>query len=195
MTDKKPLNRRKFLTATATVASGVGLACAVTPFISSMQPSKRAKAAGLPTEVDISQLQYGQMITVEWRGRPIWVVRRNQQHLESLSQVVDLLKDPQSQESDQPDNSKNDFRSINPEFLVLVGVCTHLGCAPLFRPQANDPSLGEDWLGGFFCPCHGSKFDLSGRVYRGAPATTNLPVPPYRFSDNSTLIIGEEVSA
>ena len=190
-------SRRKFLTGSAVVVGGVGVACAITPFLSSWKPSKKARAAGSPVEVDIAQLQQGQMITVEWRGRPIAIVRRSEVQLQSLRKVQDLglLRDPDSNESEQPATSKNNYRSLKPEFLVTIGICTHLGCAPLYRPDKTDAVLGDDWQGGFFCPCHGSKFDLAGRVYKSVPANTNLVIPPYRFTANNTLIVGEEEQA
>lgn len=194
MEEKTPLSRRKFLTASATVVGGVGVACAITPFLSSWKPSKKAKAAGSAIEVDVSKLQFSQMLTVEWRGRPVWIVRRSKSQLKSLDKVNDLLRDPASEESEQPSFASNKYRSNNPEYVVLVGICTHLGCSPLYRPDRTDVVLGSDWQGGFFCPCHGSKFDLSGRVYKDVPAPTNLPVPPYHFQKDGTLVVGEEVA-
>ncbi len=191
---KKNISRRRFLTATTSVVGGFGVAAACYPFLSAWQPSKRAEAAGAPVEVDISALQPGQMITVEWRGRPVWIVRRTQEALNTLKQVHNLLRDPLSEESRQPDFAYNPHRSINPEFLVLVGLCTHLGCAPLYRPDRGAEDLGTNWQGGFFCPCHGSKFDIAGRVYKDVPAPTNLPVPPYQFVSDTRLKIGETTS-
>ena len=186
--------RRKFLTATATVAGGVGVAFAVAPFLSSWKPSKKALAAGSSVSVDVSQMQYGQLITVEWRSRPIWILRRNQKQLSTLDKVVELISDPNSESSKQPSDTKNEYRSINPEYLVLEGICTHLGCVPLYRPN-KDVELGEDWEGGFFCPCHGSKFDLAGRVYKSVPAPTNLPIPPYQFVGKDKILIGKSAEA
>lgn len=190
MSNNPSPSRRKFLTATASVVGGVGIAAAVTPFLSAWKPSKRALAAGSSVAVDVSKMQYGQLITVEWRSLPIWILRRDKTHLETLNQVTDLLSDPTSQDSEQPMVTQNPHRSINPEYLVLKGICTHLGCVPLYRPD-KDTELGTDWEGGFFCPCHGSKFDLAGRVYKSVPAPTNLPIPPYKFVDDNKILIGE----
>jgi ubiquinol-cytochrome c reductase iron-sulfur subunit len=186
--------RRKFLTASASVVGGLGVATAIAPFLSAWQPSKKALAAGSSVSVDVSKMQEGQLITVEWRSRPIWILRRNQEQLSTLSKVVELISDPNSDDSKQPSDAKNDYRSINPEFLVLEGICTHLGCVPLYRPN-KDVELGADWEGGFFCPCHGSKFDLAGRVYKSVPAPTNLPIPPYKFVGENKILIGESKEA
>ena len=185
------LKRRRFLTASTSVVGGFGVAAACYPFLSAWQPSERAKAAGAPVEVDISKMEPGQMLTVEWRGKPVWVVRRTPESLDTLSKVTDLLADPLSKDSDQPEFADNPERALNPEYLVLVGICTHLGCSPLYRPNSGAAALGADWQGGFFCPCHGSKFDISGRVYKGVPAPTNLPVPPYTITEENTIIVGE----
>lgn len=186
-------SRRRFLTASASVVGGVGIVAAVIPFLSSWKPSKKALAAGSAVSVDISKMKQGQLLTVEWRGRPIWVLRRGEQQLASLSQVIDLA-DPGSEDSKQPVYAKNEYRSIDPQYLVLEGVCTHLGCSPLYRPD-KDQELGEDWAGGFFCPCHGSKFDLAGRVYKAMPAPTNLSIPPYYFVQDGKILIGESREA
>lgn len=194
LSENIPINpspgRRKFLTVTASVVGGVGVATAIAPFLSAWKPSKRALAAGSPVSVDISKMQYGQLITVEWRSLPIWILRRDKAQLDTLDRVTDLISDPGSEDSDQPVAAKNSYRSLNPEYLVLRGLCTHLGCVPLYRPD-KDLELGESWEGGFFCPCHGSKFDLAGRVYKGVPAPTNLPVPPYQFVDDKKILIGK----
>lgn len=189
------LKRRRFLTAAASVVGGVGVVAVAVPFVSSMQPSARAQAAGAPVEADISKLEPGQMMTVEWRGKPVWIVNRTKAVLDMLPSLDGNLRDPQSNESDQPKSAKNEYRSIKPEYLVLVGICTHLGCSPTFRPDMAPADLGPEWKGGFFCPCHGSKFDLAGRVYQGVPAPLNLVVPPYRYLGDNTILIGAEEGA
>ena len=190
--------RRRFLTAVTSGVGLVGCAAALVPFVSSMTPSARARAAGAPVEVDISKLEPGQMLTVEWRGKPVWIVDRTETMLENLDTLTDQLSDPMSEQSDQPQYATNEYRSIKPEYLVVVGICTHLGCAPTKKFEMGAASgLGEDWKGGFFCPCHGSKFDLAGRVYRNVPAPTNLQVPPYKYLSDTKLLVGvdpEEVA-
>lgn len=181
--------RRKFLLTTTGVLGGVGLACAVTPFASSWMPSAKAQAAGAPVEVDISKMEPGQQVTVEWRGRPVWIVRRTQEMLNHLSDHNERLRDPDSLTEQQPEYAKNKFRSINPEYLVLVGICTHLGCSPKYTPEFQ--KLGPEWPGGFYCPCHGSTFDLAGRVFKGVPAPINLEVPPYHFRTKDLIVIGD----
>jgi ubiquinol-cytochrome c reductase iron-sulfur subunit len=188
-------SRRRFLTAATTVIGGVGVAFALVPFISSMQPSAKARAAGAPVRADISKLEPGQMIRVKWRGKPIWVVNRTQVMLDTLPTLDSQLRDPASQQSEQPDYARNEYRSIKPEYLVLIGICTHLGCSPTFRPDIAPADLGKEWKGGFFCPCHGSRFDLAGRVYSGVPAPTNLPVPPHRYLSATEILIGDEGGA
>ena len=160
--------------------------------IVSMSPSARARAAGAPVEANIGKLSPGQLLTVEWRGKPVWVVRRTDEALAALDAGVGRLSDPDSEIEQQPAYAQNSTRSIEPEYLVVVGVCTHLGCSPTYRPEIAPPDLGSDWEGGFFCPCHGSRFDLAGRVYAGVPAPTNLEIPPYRFADDGTIVIGED---
>jgi len=184
--------RRRLLTTGAGVVGGLGAAAMAIPFVSSMSPSARAKAAGAPVEIDISKLEPGQRVIVEWRGKPVWVVRRTEDLLKSLEAVSGDLRDVESDKSDQPEYAKNVHRSIKPEVLVMSGVCTHLGCSPTFRPEVAPADLGADWMGGFFCPCHGSKFDISGRVYKGAPAPTNLPVPPYSFLSDTVILVGDD---
>ncbi len=188
-------SRRRFLTAATTVIGGVGVAFALVPFISSMQPSAKARAAGAPVRADISKLEPGQMIRVKWRGKPIWIVNRTQAMLDTLPTLDGQLRDPESQQSEQPDYAKNEYRSIKPLYLVLIGICTHLGCSPTFRPDVAPADLGKDWKGGFFCPCHGSRFDLAGRVFQGVPAPLNLPVPPHRYLSATELLIGDEGGA
>lgn len=184
-------SRRKFL-LTATVGVGaVGAVFAAVPFISSWKPSERARALGAPAKVDISKLEPGQMTQVTWRKQQIFVVRRTPEMVAKLQQLGDAtLKDPGSDSSEQPEYAKNDIRSRTPEILVVVGHCTHLGCLPKPRFEAGAGELGADWPGGFFCPCHGSKFDMAGRVFEGSPASVNLRVPPYAFTDERTLVIG-----
>jgi len=184
--------RRRLLTSGAGVVGAVGAAMFAIPLISSMSPSARARSAGAPVEVDISKLEPGQRVIVEWRGKPVWVVKRTEELLASLEQVTGELRDVDSNSSLQPEYAKNDFRSIKPEIMVMLGVCTHLGCSPTYRPDVAAADLGADWLGGFFCPCHGSKFDIAGRVYKGVPAPTNLEVPPYYFVSDTSIMIGED---
>ena len=185
-------NRRKFLTNMTQVMGGVGGLFALIPFLSSMSPSERAKSAGAPIEIDVSSLQPGSYKVVEWRGKPVWVVRRTKKMIDDTLEDDDVLRDPKSMEEHQPTYTQNKYRSINPEYLVLLGVCTHLGCSPLYKPNPKSKELGLDWTGGFFCPCHGSKFDLSGRVHKGVPAPYNLEVPPYYFASDTRIIVGED---
>lgn len=184
--------RRHFLLVATTVTGVAGLAATAVPFLASWKPSARAQALGAPVEQDISKLEPGAVLKVNWRGQAIFVVRRTPEMLATLTapEVVGSLRDPQSEESEQPDYTKNDARSLKPEYLVLVGVCTHLGCAPLDRFQPQDAELGADWPGGFYCPCHGSRFDMAGRVFKDVPAPTNLRIPPYRFVTESVIQIG-----
>jgi ubiquinol-cytochrome c reductase iron-sulfur subunit len=189
------LKKRRVLTAAATVVGAVGAGFVAVPFIASMQPSARAKAAGAPVEADISKLEMGQMLRVKWRGKPVWIVRRSPEMLAALPSLDDTLRDPGSEQSEQPDYCKNAERAIKPEFFVAVGICTHLGCSPTFRPDMAPADLGADWKGGFFCPCHGSRFDLAGRVYQGVPAPLNLAIPPHQYLSDSQLLIGEDGGA
>lgn len=191
--DKVDMGRRRFLTATTSVIGGIGAACVAAPFIGSWFPSARAKALGAPTKIDISKLEPGAQLTVEWRGQPIWVINRTKAMLEKLPQLDKLLRDPESAHDQQPAYAKNEYRSIKPEYLVLVGLCTHLGCVPMYRPDVG--SVEPSWPGGFFCPCHGSKFDLAGRVFKGVPAPLNLVVPPYRYESETVLLIGVDEKA
>jgi ubiquinol-cytochrome c reductase iron-sulfur subunit len=183
-------SRRVFLTAATAATGAIGVALAIVPFAASWLPSERARAFGAPTALDVSKLDPGQMVVVIWRKQPIYVVRRTAAMLASLAGHDDRLKDPTSANSDQPAYAKNVDRSRKPEFLVLIGICTHLGCLPKARFQAAIPELGADWPGGFFCPCHGSRFDLAGRVFDGSPASLNLRVPPYVYEGEQTLVIG-----
>ena len=183
-------DRRMWITAT-TVIGGAGLAASAVPFVASLAPSERARALGAPVEVDLLGMTPGGLRTVEWRGKPVFVLMRSRDMLDSLAHDEDLLADPQSRRSLQPEYTRNVPRSARPAFLVLEAVCTHLGCIPNFRPtSAGTPALGAAWPGGFYCPCHGSKFDLAGRVFKGVPAPTNLTVPPYLFVSDSALVIG-----
>ncbi|MTI63656.1 ubiquinol-cytochrome c reductase iron-sulfur subunit [Methylophaga sp.] len=185
--------KRRFLTAAASVVGGAGAAAVAVPFVSSMLPSAKAEAAGAPVEVDISKLETGQLLTVEWRGKPVWIFRRSQEVLANLETLDESLRDPNSQvASQQPEYCQNDTRSIRDELMVLVGICTHLGCSPTYRPDLAPADLGEDWKGGFFCPCHGSRFDLAGRVFQGVPAPINLQVPPYHFQGDNLVVVGED---
>jgi ubiquinol-cytochrome c reductase iron-sulfur subunit len=187
-------DKRRFLTTAASVViGGAGAAAVAVPFVTSMLPSAKAQAAGAPVEADISKLVIGQQMTIEWRGKPVWIIRRSTATLESLATLNDVLRDPESSvASQQPEYCVNETRSIRDEIIVLVGVCTHLGCSPTYRPELAPEDLGPNWKGGFFCPCHGSKFDLAGRVYQGVPAPTNLEVPPYYFQGDNRIVIGED---
>jgi ubiquinol-cytochrome c reductase iron-sulfur subunit len=173
----------------------VGASVAAIPFVSTFQPSARAKAIGAPVEANIDQIEPGQRVTYKWRGKPVWVVRRTEEQLKALEDSTAVLADPESAKSTQPVFAENSWRSLNREYLVLVGICTHLGCSPSFRPLLSDEIMGADWQGGFYCPCHGSKFDLSGRVYAGVPAPTNMEVPPYKFLTDTRILIGESEEA
>ena len=184
--------RRRLLVRSAAVVGGLGGAALALPMLGSMSPSARAKAAGAPVQADISKLTAGQLLTVEWRGKPVWIVSRTDETLKRLDTETAKLSDPDSEAEQQPVYAQNSVRSIKPEYLVVVGLCTHLGCSPSYRPEIAPPDLGDQWDGGFFCPCHGSKFDMAGRVYAGVPAPTNLEIPPYRFVDDQTIIVGEE---
>ena len=188
--------RRKFLVASTSAVGVAGAVGIAVPFLGSWNPSAKAKAAGAPVKADISKLEPGQMVVVEWRGKPVYVMHRTEGQVADLTKLDGVLKDPQSEISDQPAYITGEARSLRPEILVIVGLCTHLGCAPKFRPEVGAADLGGDeWLGGFFCPCHGSKFDLSGRVYAGVPASTNLVVPPYSFEGDNVLVIGVDAEA
>jgi ubiquinol-cytochrome c reductase iron-sulfur subunit len=181
--------RRRFLTQATAVVGGAGAVAAAWPFLASLKPSERAKALGAPVVQDISALEAGQRITVAWRGKPVWVVRRTPEMLESLDKITDQLSDP---DSEQPSYAQNHARSLKPELLVMVGSCTHLGCSPTFRPDHPAPEIHSKWQGGYFCPCHGSMFDHAGRVYSGVPAPLNLLVPPHRYETDTMVVIGED---
>jgi ubiquinol-cytochrome c reductase iron-sulfur subunit len=182
--------KRRFLLGATGVVGGVGAAAAATPFVMSFWPSARARAAGAPVEVDVSKVEAGQLITVEWRGKVCWVLNRTKAMLATLPKLNDKLADPNSNVDQQPANCKNEHRSIKDSMWVAIGICTHLGCSPTFRPDVAPADLGPEWMGGFFCPCHQSKFDLAGRVYRGMPAPTNLVIPPYKFLSDAKIVIG-----
>lgn len=190
--DKVDCGRRRLLVATS-VAGGVAGVAAVVPFVSSLAPSERAKSAGAPVEVDISKLQPGEMMTVEWRGKPVWIIHRTKEMLENLSKHDDKLADPKSERRQQPDYAKNEYRSIKPEYLVAIGICTHLGCSPSEKFKTGAESgIEADWPGGFLCPCHGSTFDLAGRVFKNKPAPDNLEIPPHVYLSDAKILIGED---
>jgi ubiquinol-cytochrome c reductase iron-sulfur subunit len=189
--NKMDPTRRNLIVATAAAGGAASLGAAV-PFVWSMWPSERAKAAGGPVEVDLSRMEPGELKIVEWRGMPVWVFRRTKEMLDTLKADTAKLTDPDSRASEQPDYAKNEVRARKPEFMVVAGVCTHLGCSPQLKTAEAKGEMGADWAGGFYCPCHGSKFDYAGRVFRGAPAPLNLPVPPYTYLSDAVLVIGEE---
>lgn len=187
--------RRRLLTRIATSASVLGVSASVGVFAHSMNPSARALAAGGPVEADISKLAVGQQITLVWRQMPVWVLRRSERMIRSLEQSNAVLRDPQSMVVEQqPAYAQNVLRSIRPDVFIVVSLCTHLGCVPNFRPELAPSDLGDAWNGGYFCPCHGSKFDLAGRVYQGVPAPTNLVVPPHEFLSDSLVRIGARIT-
>ena len=187
--------RRRFLIGATSVVGGVGVVGAAVPFLGSWNPSAKAEAAGAPVTVNISKIEPGQQITVEWRGQPVWIIRRTDEMNENIEKLNDRVKDPNSEVPQQPEYIDGILRSLKPEFAVLVGLCTHLGCVPSYRPEVAPADLGDEWPGGLFCPCHGSRYDMAGRVYEAQPAPTNLVVPPYRFDDDSTLTIGLDPEA
>ncbi len=187
--------RRRFLTLATTGVGAVGVGAVVWPFLASLRPSEKAKALGAPVTADIGGLEEGQMVTLAWRGKPVWIIKRSQEMIASLTAVKGDLADPESEVDHQPKYAQNETRSVKPEIMVMVGSCTHLGCSPTFRPDHPAPEIAPNWQGGFYCPCHGSKFDLAGRVYRGVPAPTNLVVPPYRFEGDREVVIGEDQAA
>jgi ubiquinol-cytochrome c reductase iron-sulfur subunit len=186
-------NRRRRLLVATSAAGGLGAAIALVPFVSSMLPSERARSAGAPVEVDIANLQQGQMMTVEWRGKPVWILRRTAEMLATLPKLKERVVDPASDSHQQPEYCRSEHRSIKPEIFVAVGICTHLGCSPGSRfTEGDNEAMGADWLGGFFCPCHGSTFDLAGRVFKNKPAPTNLEIPPHSYLSDTRLVIGDE---
>ncbi|WP_298440891.1 ubiquinol-cytochrome c reductase iron-sulfur subunit [uncultured Ferrimonas sp.] len=181
--------RRRFLTLTTAVVGGVGAVAAAVPFVKSWNPSAKAKAAGAPVEVNIGKVEPGQLLRVEWRGKPVWIVRRTPEVLQQLTQLDDKLRDPQSEEPQQPAYATNPTRSIKEEFFIAVGLCTHLGCSPTYLPDSFEQQV-EGVQSGFFCPCHGSKFDMAGRVFQGVPAPLNLVVPPHQYTSDNSVLIG-----
>ena len=189
-------SKRRFLVTMSSAMGGVAAAGTAVPFVISMLPSARAKAAGAPVEVDLSKVEPGMLLAVEWRGKPVWVVNRSKEMLELLGKHDDKLTDANSDvSSQQPDYCKNATRSINPDYLIVVGICTHLGCSPTFRKEVAPADLGADWPGGWFCPCHGSRFDLAARVFNGSPAPTNLVIPPHKYLSASKVLIGDDKKA
>jgi ubiquinol-cytochrome c reductase iron-sulfur subunit len=192
MTDKVDHSKRNMLLAATAAAGGVAAAGVATPFVLSLMPSERAKAAGAPIEVDISTIAPGTMISVEWQGKPVWIVHRTPEMLAMLAKNDADLTDPASSVPQQPEYCHNPTRSIKPEILVVLGVCTHLGCSPTYRPEISPADLGANWAGGWFCPCHGSRFDLAARVFKGVPAPTNLIIPPHKYLSETRLLVGDD---
>jgi ubiquinol-cytochrome c reductase iron-sulfur subunit len=195
MAESTGFTRRHFLTVATVVTGGAGVIATAVPFVSSFKPSARAQALGAPIEVDVSKLEVGALLKIEWRGHPIYILHRSDEMIASLGKDTSLLRDPMSKDSEQPSYATNEHRSIKPAYLVLEGVCTHLGCAPMPRFEVAPADLGPQWPGGFLCPCHGSKFDLAGRVFAGVPAPTNLGVPPYRYINDNTILIGSDTGS
>lgn len=191
MSDQINSGRRKIIVITAAAGACAGVTAAL-PFAATMLPSERAKALGAPVEADIAALSPGEMQVLEWRGKPVWIVRRTKEMLDGIKKSDGQVSDPKSEVEQQPDYAKNEFRSIKDEYAVLVGVCTHLGCSPQLKSVDSKGEMGADWAGGFYCPCHGSKFDFAGRVYKGAPAPINLQVPPYTFLSETKILIGDD---
>ena len=191
--DSVDKGKRRFLVQLTSATAAVGAVGLVIPIVESMNPSARAAAAGAPVEVDISKIAPGEMITVVWRKKPIWILNRTEQNMVDLPKQDPLLTDPESNVPQQPPYCKNEYRSYkdHKKMWVAIGICTHLGCSPTYRPDVAPEDLGKNWVGGYFCPCHGSRFDLAGRVYAGSPAPTNLVIPPYRYVNNTTIIVGE----
>jgi ubiquinol-cytochrome c reductase iron-sulfur subunit len=188
-------NRRRILVVATSVVGAIGAGFAAVPFIASMNPSAKARAAGAPVEADISKLEPGALLRVKWRGKPIWIVNRTPEMLEALPSNDPLLVDPNSEVPQQPEYCKNPTRSIKPEYLVAIGICTHLGCSPTYRPDVAPEDLGPNWKGGFFCPCHGSRFDLAARVFKGVPAPTNLVIPIHMYLNDTTILVGQDQGA
>lgn len=185
-------SRRRFLVASTAAVGAAGAVGVAVPFLGSWQPSAKAKAAGAPVKIDMSKVRSGEMVTEEWRGKPVFIVHRTKEQLDNLRKLDAALLDPESANADQPSYIKGIERALKPEYMILVGICTHLGCSPKFRPELGPADLGANWLGGFFCPCHGSRFDLSGRVFKGVPAPKNLEVPPYYYVSDEVIIVGED---
>lgn len=192
-TDVVDEKKRRFLVASTSVVGAVGAGFVAVPFLSSWNPSERAKNSGAPVEIDISALEEGRLLIVEWQSKPVWIIKRSVKTLSDLETLNDILQDPNSENTDQQsDYAQNIHRSRKAEVLVLVGICTHLGCSPKYRPDLAPVDLGADWLGGFFCPCHSSKFDMAGRVYQGVPAPSNLKVPPHHYLSENVILIGND---
>lgn len=187
--------RRRVLVAATSVVGAVGAGFALVPFVGSMNPSAKARAAGAPVEADVSQLEPGAILRVKWRSKPVWIVNRTPEMLEALPTLDPLLVDPTSTAPQQPAYCQNPTRSIKEQYFVVIGICTHLGCSPTFRPEFSPDDLGERWRGGFFCPCHGSQFDLAGRVFKGVPAPTNLVIPVHTYINDTTILVGEDRGA
>ena len=191
--DGVDLKKRRTLTLATSAVGVVGAGYVIYPFLAAWAPSEKAKAAGAPVEADISKLEPGQLMRVKWRGKPIWIVYRTEQNLKDLPTLDDMLLDPNSDDTgQQPDYCKNPTRSIKPDYLIAIGICTHLGCSPTYRPDIAPADLGEAWKGGFFCPCHGSRFDLAARVFSGVPAPKNLEIPPHQYLSDTTILIGQD---
>ena len=190
--DREPNKARRNLVVATSVVGGAAAVGAAVPFVASMLPSERTRAAGAPVSVNANNLAPGELQIVEWRGKPVWVMRRSPEMIQSLKSDEARLSDPQSKASEQPKYAENEFRSAKPDLMVLVGVCTHLGCSPQEKPASAKAVMGADWPGGFYCPCHGSKFDFAGRVFKGSPAPLNLVVPPYTLLADGTIVIGED---
>ncbi len=186
-------SRRRFLTTTASVVGGAGAVATTIPFISTLSPSAKTKAIGAPIEVDIGELQPGERKIVQWQGKPVWILRRDNTSLDGIKSLDGEVRDPASDEAQQPEYAKNEYRSVKPEYLIVLGLCTHLGCSPTFVNADEGASHNlSGWKGGFFCPCHGSRFDLAGRVYKGVPAPTNLVVPPHMYLSETKVLIGDD---
>lgn len=188
-------NRRRVLIAATSAIGVVGAGFVAVPFLDYWQPSAKAKAAGAPVEADVSQLEPGALLRVKWRGKPVWIVSRTEPMLASLPELNASLTDPNSTVPQQPAYCQNEQRSIKPQYFVAIGICTHLGCSPTYRPDVAPDDLGPKWLGGFFCACHGSRFDLAGRVFKGSPAPTNLVIPKHKFVSDSVIVVGEDGGA
>jgi ubiquinol-cytochrome c reductase iron-sulfur subunit len=188
------VNRRRFLTTTASVVGGAGAVATTIPFISTLSPSAKTKAIGAPVEVEIGDIQPGGLKIAQWQGKPVWILRRPKSALDGISELNSEVDDPDSEVEQQPEYAKNEYRSVKPEYLIVIGLCTHLGCSPTYvnREDGGSHNLGSDWKGGFFCPCHGSKFDMAGRVYKGVPAPTNLVVPRHMYLSETKVLIGDD---
>lgn len=194
--DGVDLKKRRTLTLATSAVGGIGSLFVIYPFLAAWNPSERAKAAGAPVEADISKLEPGQLMTVKWRGKPVWIVHRTEQNLKDLPTLDARLLDPESTDTgQQPDYCKNPTRSVKPDYLVAIGICTHLGCSPTYRPDVAPEDLGPEWKGGFYCPCHGSRFDLAARVFKNVPAPKNLEIPPYQYLSETTILVGADGGA